>query len=106
MEASRTEKRSVELTLREAILPAKVGDWRAKLSAKAKQEKRYRFYSQFRLWQRNFPALPVRSAALAETKFKNSLCPFTESKIRSSMDAQRLLKSFLARNERVTSPNA
>jgi hypothetical protein len=42
MEASTTEKRSVELTLREAILPVKVSDWRAKLSTKAKQEKRYR----------------------------------------------------------------
>src|SRR5436305_6390350 len=49
MEASRTEKRSVELTLREAILPAKVSEWRAKLSAKSKQEKRYRLYSLYGL---------------------------------------------------------
>src|SRR5215470_4622065 len=49
MEASTTEKRSVELTLREAILPAKVSEWRAKLSAKAKQEKRYGFYSLYGL---------------------------------------------------------
>src|SRR5215469_5012909 len=44
MEASTTEKRSVELTLREAILPAKVSEWREKPCAKAKHEKRYRFY--------------------------------------------------------------
>jgi len=31
--------------MREAMLPPKLRDWRAKLSAKAKQEKRYRFYS-------------------------------------------------------------
>jgi hypothetical protein len=37
------------LTLREAILPAKVSDWRAKLSTKAKQEKRLRFYSLYGL---------------------------------------------------------
>ena len=45
MEASKTEKRSSELTLREAMLPVKVSDWRAKLSTKAKQEKRFRFHS-------------------------------------------------------------
>jgi RNA-directed DNA polymerase len=49
MEASRTEKQGGELTLREAILPAKVRDWRAKLSTKAKQEKRFRFYSLYGL---------------------------------------------------------
>jgi hypothetical protein len=49
MEASKTEKRSGELTLREAMLPAKVSDWRAKLSTKAKQEKRFRFYSLYGL---------------------------------------------------------
>lgn len=33
--------------MREAMLPPKLRDWRAKLSAKAKQEKRYRFYSLY-----------------------------------------------------------
>ena len=37
------------MTLREAMLPAKVSDWRAKLSTKAKQEKRFRFYSLYGL---------------------------------------------------------
>src|ERR1700736_3420131 len=49
METSTTEKRGGELTLREAILPAKVSDWRAKLSTKAKQEKRFGFYSLYGL---------------------------------------------------------
>ena len=49
METSTTEKRGGELTLREAILPVKVSDWRAKLSTKAKQEKRFRFYSLYGL---------------------------------------------------------
>ena len=33
----------------EAVLPPKLRDWRAKLSAKAKQEKRFRFYSLYGL---------------------------------------------------------
>jgi hypothetical protein len=33
------------------------------------------FCDQFRLWQRNFPALPVRSAALGKTKFKKQFVP-------------------------------
>ena len=49
METSKTEKREGELTLREAMLPAKVSGWRAKLSTKAKQEKRFRFYSLYGL---------------------------------------------------------
>jgi RNA-directed DNA polymerase len=49
METSKTEKRGGELTLREAMLPAKVSGWRAKLSTKAKQEKRFRFYSLYGL---------------------------------------------------------
>jgi len=44
-----TEQRAVELTLREATLPLSLQNWRAKLSAKAKQEKRYRFYSLYGL---------------------------------------------------------
>ena len=35
--------------MREAMLPPKLRDWREKLSAKAKQEKRYRFYSLYGL---------------------------------------------------------
>jgi hypothetical protein len=31
------------------MLPAKISDWRAKLSTKAKQEKRFRFYSLYGL---------------------------------------------------------
>jgi len=44
-----TEKLEVEQGVREAMLPAKLRDWRAKLSAKAKQEKRFRFYSLYAL---------------------------------------------------------
>jgi hypothetical protein len=44
-----TGKRAAELTVREASLPAKLRDWREKLSVKAKQEKRYRFYSLYGL---------------------------------------------------------
>ena len=39
-----TGKAAGELTIREAILSAKLSDWREKLSMKEKQEKRYRFY--------------------------------------------------------------
>jgi len=42
-----TEKGQESLSMREAMLPPKLRDWRAKLSAKAKQEKRYRFYSLY-----------------------------------------------------------
>jgi RNA-directed DNA polymerase len=46
---SKTEQPAAELSMREAKLPAKLRDWRAKLSAKAKQEKRFRFYSLYGL---------------------------------------------------------
>lgn len=49
METSKTEKPARELTFREALLPEKVREWRAKLSTKAKQEKRFRFYSLYGL---------------------------------------------------------
>src|SRR6266850_4823153 len=44
-----TEEGPPELTLREAMLPDKLRVWRAKLSTKAKQEKRFRFYSLYGL---------------------------------------------------------
>jgi RNA-directed DNA polymerase len=44
-----TEEEPPELTLREALLPEKLRVWRAKLSTKAKQEKRFRFYSLYGL---------------------------------------------------------
>lgn len=44
-----TGKLEAERRVREAMLPEKLRDWRAKLSAKAKQEKRFRFYSLYGL---------------------------------------------------------
>ena len=44
-----TEKLVAALGVREALLPGKLRDWRAKLSAKAKQEKRFCFYSLYGL---------------------------------------------------------
>ena len=46
---STTGQADKELSFREAILPPKLRGWRAKLSAKAKQEKRFRFYSLYGL---------------------------------------------------------
>jgi len=48
-EQSKTEQPARELTVREAMLPEKVRLWRAKLSTKAKQQKRWRFYSLYDL---------------------------------------------------------
>jgi RNA-directed DNA polymerase len=48
-EQSKTEQPARELTLREAMLPEKVRLWRATLSTKAKQQKRWRFYSLYGL---------------------------------------------------------
>lgn len=42
-----TGEPTAEFSVREAMLPARLRDWRAKLSAKAKREKRYRFYSLY-----------------------------------------------------------
>jgi RNA-directed DNA polymerase len=44
-----TGKLGAELTVKEALLPVKLRDWRAKLSVKAKQEKRFCFYSLYGL---------------------------------------------------------
>jgi RNA-directed DNA polymerase len=44
-----TEQAQESLSMREAMLPPKLRDWRAKLSAKAKQQKQYRFYSLYGL---------------------------------------------------------
>jgi len=44
-----TEQEEEELSMREATLPPKLREWRAKLSAKAKQEKQFRFYSLYGL---------------------------------------------------------
>jgi RNA-directed DNA polymerase len=49
MKASTTEEAGEGQSLREGKLPPKVCEWRAKLSAKAKQQKRYRFYSLYGL---------------------------------------------------------
>jgi RNA-directed DNA polymerase len=47
--APTTEETKVELTIREATLPSRLQGWRAKLRTKAKQEKRFRFYSLYGL---------------------------------------------------------
>src|SRR4030095_9313657 len=44
-----TEQAAESLTLREAVLPPILCDWRARLNAKAKQEKRFRFNSLYGL---------------------------------------------------------
>ena len=55
------------------------------------------------LWQRNSPATPENSAAFWKGEFKNSLFRFLYFKTGSQTDAERLFKSFLARNELVAS---
>jgi len=42
-----TENEPQPFTLREALLPPRLRDWRAKLNAKAKTQKRFRFYSLY-----------------------------------------------------------
>ena len=45
MKLPTTEQEAAELSLREAMLPPKVQQLRQKLSRKAKEQKRFRFYS-------------------------------------------------------------
>jgi hypothetical protein len=52
-----------------------------------------------RLWQQNLPAKPENSAAFRESRASNNLFQFTYFETGSQADAQRQLKSFLARNE-------
>jgi RNA-directed DNA polymerase len=49
MENPRPTTEEPELTLKEAMLPVRLQEWRAKLRVKAKQEKRFRFYSLYSL---------------------------------------------------------
>jgi len=47
MKSPTTEHAAKELTLREALLPPKLRELRQKLGQKAKQQKRFRFYSLY-----------------------------------------------------------
>jgi len=47
MKPPTTEQEVAELSLREAVLPPKVQRWRQKLRGKAKEQKRFRFYSLY-----------------------------------------------------------
>lgn len=49
MKTSTTEQAAEEISFREAILPPSVRELRQKLGQKAKQQKRYRFYSLYGL---------------------------------------------------------
>jgi RNA-directed DNA polymerase len=59
-----TEQAAEELSFREAMLPPKVRELRQKLGQKAKQQKRYRFYSLYGLVSR----MDVLQAALAAVR--------------------------------------
>ena len=62
-----TEHAAEELSFREAILPPKLQELRQKLGQKAKQQKRYRFYSLYALVSRR----DVLQAALAAVRRNN-----------------------------------
>jgi len=47
MKLPTTEQEAAELSMREAVLPPKVQQLRQKLSSKAKEQKRFRFYSLY-----------------------------------------------------------
>jgi hypothetical protein len=47
MKLPTTEQEAAELSMREAVLPPKVQRLRQKLSSKAKEQKRFRFYSLY-----------------------------------------------------------
>ena len=49
VKTSTTEQAVEELSFREAILPPKIRELRQKLGQKAKQQKRFRFYSLYGL---------------------------------------------------------
>ena len=48
-----TDQAGAEISFREAILPPSLQEWRQKLGQKAKQQKRFRFYSLYGLGYRD-----------------------------------------------------